>query len=315
MSKSTTSLVLAFDIGGSHVTAGLCRLKDLAVLRTASSPVTGAESFDGFADLLYRIGCEASGSEGEIAGASLAVPFPFDCDAGISLMQHKFRSLYGKNLRKALATRFGWQPDQLRFLNDACAYLLGEIGAGSVKGAARSAGLTLGTGIGSAFAIGGHCVTSGEGVPPEGEIWNLPFAGATVEDYISTRALKAEYMVRTGRDLEVAQIAAAAESETGAREAFEQFGEHLGEVLREIIAPFRPEIVMIGGGISRSAGLFLSAAEKHIAGLGFRVVQSALLDQAPLAGAAHYWNEQVRNELADRSEPRGPQPQIVSTGR
>lgn len=302
--------MVAFDVGGSHVTAGLCRLNDLAILHTASSALAGDETFDSFADLLFRLGCEASLSEKAIAGASLAVPFPFDCAAGISLMQHKFQSLYGKNLRTALANRFGWKTDQLRFLNDACAYLLGEIGAGSLKGAPRSAGLTLGTGIGSAFAVCGRCVTSGEGVPPEGEIWNLPFAGATVEDYISTRALKAEYKDRTGRDLEVSQIAAAVDTDADARGVFENFGAHLGEVLHDIIAPFRPAMVMIGGGISRSANLFLPFAEGHISGLGFSVVQSTLLDQAPLVGAAHFWREDAK-----ASEPAAAQPQALSTGR
>lgn len=310
MKTPLSSFVVAFDVGGSHVTAGLCRLNDLAILDTASSALAGDETFDSFADLLFRLGREASGDENDVAGASLAVPFPFDCAAGVSLMQHKFQPLYGKNLRTALASRFGWRPDQLRFLNDACAYLLGEIGAGSVKGAARSAGLTLGTGIGSAFAVGGRCVTAGDGVPPEGEIWNLPFAGATVEDYISTRAIKGEYVERTGRELEVSQIAAVVGSDDDAREVFENFGAHLGEVLRDIIAPFRPERVMIGGGISRSANLFLPAAEKNTIGLGFRVVQSELLDLAPLAGAAHFWRED-----AEASEPADTRGQAISTGR
>lgn len=296
------AVVLAFDVGGSHVSAGLCRLSDLAVLRVASAPLEGVESFDAFADLLHRLGCEAGGDATNVAGASLAVPFPFDCEAGISLMEHKLRWLYGKNLRSALASRFGWQPDRLRFLNDASAYLLGEIGAGSAKGAARVAGLTLGTGIGSAFAVNGHCLTAGEGVPREGEIWNLPYDSGTVEDYISTRALKAEYLARTGRDLEVAEIAAAADSDPDARAVFDLFGAHLGEVLRDVIAPFHPDIVMIGGGISRSANLFLPVAEGKIDGLGFRVVQSMLLDQAPLVGAAHYWREDAASSAITAEE-------------
>lgn len=285
--------VLSFDVGGSHVTAGLCRLSDLSVVQTAGASLAGAETFDGFADLLHRLGRDAAASEASIAGASLAVPFPFDTEAGISLMQHKFQSLYGKNLRLALASRFGWRPDQLRFLNDACAYVLGEIGAGSLKGAARSAGLTLGTGIGSAFAIGSRYVTSGEGVPPEGEVWNLPYAGATVEDLISTRAIRAAYKARTGQDQEVAAIAAAAPADTEAAAVFAEFGTHLGWVLRDVVAPFHPERVVLGGGIAHGAPLFLPSAEREIAGLGFHAVISTLFDRAPLVGAAQYWREEA----------------------
>jgi len=299
MNATGPGFVLSFDVGGSHVSAGLCSLADLKIVRVSSAPLAAVDTFEAFVELLFGLGRQVAAGEEHIAGASLAVPFPFDCEAGVSLMEHKLTALYGKSLRRALADRFGWRSDQLRFLNDAGAYLLGEVAAGSVRGAARAVGLTLGTGIGCAFAVLGVCVTEGQGVPPGGEIWNFPYAGGTVEDLLSTRAIKADYLARTGRDLEVAEIAAAAPNDSDARAVFETFGLHLGQMLRDVIAPFRPDMVVIGGGISRSASLFLPTAEKQIAGLGFHVVQSALLDHAPLVGAAHFWREQTSR--ADRT--------------
>ena len=93
----------------------------------------------------------------------------------MSLMRHKLPFLYGVDLRQALAPRIGCDPVQVRFLNDADAYLLGEVGAGAAKGFGRAVGLTLGTGIGSAFAVDGRLVTPGPGVPKDGEIWNVPY--------------------------------------------------------------------------------------------------------------------------------------------
>jgi glucokinase len=291
---SKLEYVVTFDVGGSHVSAGLCRLPDLELIRTASGPLGGIASFTAFVDLLHRLGTEAAGSEQNLAGASLAVPGPFDLEAGVSHMEHKLRYLKNQNLRGALAHSFGWQPNQLRFLNDAAAYLLGEVGRGAVEGAERAVGLTLGTGIGSAFAIHGRHVTAGDGVPPGSEIWNYPYAGATVEDLISTRRLKADYTALTGKDTEVALIAAAAAAgDAHARQVFEDFGRHLGQVLRDVIAPFHPDMVVLGGGISRSSALFLPVVEREIAGLGFSVVTSTLLDRAPLVGAAQFWREEA----------------------
>jgi glucokinase len=296
---SKVEYIVTFDVGGSHVSAGLCRLPDLELIHTASWPIGGIASFNAFVDLLHRLGSEAADSETNLAGASLAVPGPFDLEAGVSLMDHKLQYLKNQNLRGALARRFGWQPNQLRFLNDAAAYLLGEVGRGAVEGAERAVGLTLGTGIGSAFAIHGRHVTAGIGVPPGGEIWNYTYAGATVEDLISTRRLKADYTALTGADIEVAQIAAAAATDPAAREVFDDFGRHLGQVLRDVIAPFHPDMVVLGGGISRSSALFLPIAEQEIQGLGFSVVTSTLLDQAPLVGAAQFWREEAsQNEEA-----------------
>ena len=290
---SKVEYVLTFDVGGSHVSAGLCRLPDLELIRTASGPLKLVDSFAAFVDLLHRLGIEAANSELNLAGASLAVPGPFDLEAGVSLMEHKLQFLKNQDLRGALARSFNWQTNQLRFLNDAAAYLLGEVGRGAVEGAERAVGLTLGTGIGSAFAIHGHYVTQGQGVPPGGEIWNYPYAGTTVEDLISTSRLKGDYLALTGDDKDVAEIAAGAKDDPAARQVFSEFGHHLGQVLRDVIAPFHPDMVVIGGGISRSSSLFLPVAEQEIKGLGFRVVTSTLLDRAPLIGAAQFWREET----------------------
>lgn len=290
MSEQKSKSVITFDVGGSHISAGLCRLSDLAITNIATGPLAGIGSFEGFADLLHRLGAEAAGTA-HIEGASLAVPGPFDFEAGMSLIQHKLQFLYKKDLRAALAARFNWQPSQVRFLNDAAAYVLGEVGAGSLKGTTRSAGLTLGTGVGCAFVVNGRHVTSGPGVPDGGEIWNFPYQGGIVEDLISTHAIKTAYTMKTGAKKEVLEIAEISTTSSSAREVFEEFGHTLGNVLRDVIAPFRPERVMIGGGIARSASLFLPAVERQIADLGFSVVTTELADHAPLAGAAQFWRE------------------------
>ena len=143
-----------------------------------------------FVEVLYSLGKQAAEGVDGVEGAELAMPGPFDYGQGISWMKHKMPYLYGVNLSEALAARFGWNASQVRFLNDAAAYLLGEVGAGAAQGVKRVAVFTLGTGVGSGFAVDGRVVTDGKGVPPGGEIWNVPYAGGIVEDQISTRALQ-----------------------------------------------------------------------------------------------------------------------------
>jgi glucokinase len=294
------------DVGGSHISAALCGLDDLRVIQLSSAPLTGISSFEGFVDLIYLLGREVAGTPRGLGGASFAVPGPFDCAAGISLMEHKLQWLYGRDLRGALAARFGWAPGQLRFLNDAAAFLLGELNAGSARGAKRAVGLTLGTGIGSAFACDGHPVTEGAGVPPGGEIWNFPYREATVEDLISTRALKAEYAALGGKDIDVKAIAGAAGSDPHARQVFETLGRNLGHVIRDVIAPFHPERVVVGGGIARSSELFMPIAQRLVEDLGIRLVPSTLFDQAQLIGAAAYWRDESRSgDKAGAARPSG----------
>jgi glucokinase len=214
----------------------------------------------------------------------LAVPGPFDLKAGVSLMRHKLPYIYGVDLRTGLAARFGWQPSQVRFLNDADAYLLGEIGAGAARGFRRAVGLTLGTGIGSAFAVDGRLVTEGPGVPHGGEIWNLPYRGGIVEDFVSSRAIVGNYERRTGARREVVDLAAAVPADEAAREAFQEFGQHLGEVICTLLAEFRADVIVLGGGISRSPHLFLPTVQAGLVDSPAQLRISELKDRAALVG-------------------------------
>ena len=278
------SRVLAFDVGGSHVAAAICCAPDFRLGPVATAPHADVATSGAFLDLLYELGMKARVDRDGIVGAMLAVPGPFDLQAGVSLMRHKLPYLYGVDLRQGLAERFGFEPAQVRFLNDADAYLLGEIGAGAARGFRRAAGLTLGTGIGSAFAVDGQLVTEGPGVPSGGEIWNLAYQGGIVEDFVSSRAIVGNYQRCTGRKSEVVDLAAAAPSDPAAQQAFTEFGQHLGVVIRTLLAEFQADVIVLGGGISRSANLFLPAVQAEIGDSTTQLRVSELKDKAALVG-------------------------------
>jgi glucokinase len=290
--------LLAYDIGGSHLSAGLCLLDPLTLLQTAVAPLSDTIASDAFLDLLQELGQQLTGGIDQPVGVSLAFPAPFAYGIGISHMQHKLKALYGVDLRTALADRLAWMPERILFMNDADAALLGEAGAGAAKGVARAVGIMLGTGIGFAFVENGSLNDTARGVPPESEIWNLPFLDGIVEDVLSSRALERDYEARTSKRQSVAAIALEAAEDPDARAVFDTFGHYLGQVIKQMLAPLAPEVVVLGGGISRSSHLFLPAAGNEINGLGIRLISSALLEKAPLLGAAMYWRDCAIAQLA-----------------
>jgi glucokinase len=245
--------------------------------------------------VLSQLASQAMASVRCVEGAVLAMPGPFDYEEGVSWMRHKMPYLYGVNLRRALAKQLGWKDEQVQFLNDAAAFLFGEIGAGAARGVSRTVGITLGTGIGSAFAIDGHLKTEGVGIPHGGEIWNLPFEHGIVEDLISTRSIQQGYKECTGKEREVAEIAAGAAQDPAAVEVFQEFGRDLGRVLRTLLHDFAPEVVVIGGGISHAADLFLPAAHCELQGVALQLRISVLGDRAPLVGAGVSWFSRATN--------------------
>jgi glucokinase len=165
-----------------------------------------------------------------------------------------------------------------------------------VRGVSRAVGLTLGTGIGSAFAVDGHVVTEGPGIPPDGEIWNVPYRGGIVEDLVSTRAIQGTYQKLTGTLREVAEIAKDADCDSAAAEAFNEFGRNLGQAMRAVLWPFAPHVVVLGGGISQSSPLFLSATLNELQGLAVELRISELRDHAALVGAGVRWFEMHSGE-------------------
>lgn len=290
MSPDVDPCVLVYDVGGSHISAAVCRRQGYQLGAVVRANLPEEQSSKAFIDVLQSLGVKASEGVAGIEGAEFAMPGPFDYEKGISWIKHKMPYLYGVNVSEALAARFGWKPEQVQFLNDAAAYLLGEVGAGAAQDVKRVVCFTLGTGAGSGFAVDGRVVTEGKGVPPGGEIWNVPYEGGIVEDQISTRAIKAAYTARKGQEREVASIAHyAIGGDPDAVAVFHEFGKTLGIAIKRLLTDFAPDVVVLGGGISRSAPLFLDDVKVELTGTGMEVRTAMLGDNAPLAGAGVAW--------------------------
>ncbi len=282
--------ILVFDVGGTHASAavvngGTIRGKSNQALDTDGP---AEEILGTFEALGKRVVAECA-LDGHVAGVSFGLPNPFDYEAGISYMKHKYAKLYGCNVRSEMSGRFGVSPEKVTFVNDACAYVLGEVHYGAGAGIERVVGITLGTGVGCGYAVHGRIVTKGEGVPNNGYLWDIPWEGAIVEDFVSTRGIRKLYQELGGRDIEVLEIAERAATDPGAMKTFQMFGKTLGTVLKTVCADFRPDAVVLGGAISRSAQLFLPAAQEELRGSGTRLLVSTLFDDAALLGAAVDW--------------------------
>lgn len=289
--RRTGSRILTFDVGGSHASVALACGSPFSLSGAGSAPINSSGSAEEILGALEKLGKGVlkKASLDDISGVSLGMPNPFDYENGISYMKHKYEGLYGRDLKSEMASRFGVAPSCVTFVNDACAYLLGEVYCGAATEASRVVGITLGTGVGSAFAVEKRIVTTGDGVPNGGFLWNIPCGGGILEDLISTRAVQGLYKARTGKLMEVREIALLAASDEDAVSAMREFGSTLGRMLKQVCLDFRPEMVVLGGAISRSAHLFLPAAEEQLVGTGIRVVVSQLFDDAALLGAAVGW--------------------------
>ena len=277
--------VVALDVGGTHVSAATVDVGSAAVVPT-SQVRTELVSGSGREELLDRIGDTASAAVcGGVDAAGVAAPGPFDYARGICLLEHKLESLYGIDLRGELAVALSLAPEKVRFLNDAEAFLLGEWWAGAARGHDRALGITIGTGLGSAFLEHGRIVRTGSRLPPEGALYRLLFHGAPVEERISRGAVLARY---GDEGVDVAEIAVRArEGERRAHEAFDVLSTDLADFLRPWLRAFGPTCLVVGGSIARSWDLLQGGLDSL--GTDVAVVTPAEhIDDAPLLGAARH---------------------------
>jgi glucokinase len=192
MESSDSGCTIALDVGGTSVKSGLVRAG--AVLTTPiTTPLDQAGpaeailgTFGGVLALHLR---ELAGRP--LLGVALGFPAPFDYPAGVCLMRHKFAALYGQNIRAALGAGLPDPSLPVLFRNDAEAAIVGEARYGVGRRYRRLIGLTLGTGLGSAFLDAGKPVKEGASIPPLGELYAQPALGASADDAFSIRGLTA----------------------------------------------------------------------------------------------------------------------------
>jgi glucokinase len=272
--------IAALELGGSHVSAARV---DVASGRVANPLRVLLDPLGSRAELLGGIvGAGQSVADGATR-VGVAVPGPFDYDRGVCTIQGvgKLDALFGLDLRSELSRVFpAAEAAAIRFLNDAEAFLLGEAAAGAARGRSRAIGITLGTGLGSAFLVDGEIVRSGPGVPPDGELHRVAFRARPVEDVLSGRGLR----TRFGGGLDPDRIASLADSgDPHASAAFAAFGADLGAFLAPAVLEFGAQCVIVGGAIARAWQHFGAPLAEAVTA---DVTPAGRLDDAALLGAA-----------------------------
>lgn len=287
------------DVGGSHATAAMVALHGASGTMGASEtealdPSLPADALlDAFAAPALRLSRRVGGAEAKPDRWVVAMPGPFEYETGVGVFGEvgKFDSLRGVSVRRGLAQRLDVDESRIVFVNDAVAYALGEWAFGSATRADRHVCLTLGTGVGSAFVDHGRIVDEGDRVPPNGWAYLLEFDGRPLEDTVSTRAIIRRFAERTDREQTVKQIAEAAhDGDADASAVLDQTMFALGATIGPWLASFDATRLTVGGSMVRSWPVLIGALAEGLARggapTGLEVLPSALLDAAPVLGAA-----------------------------
>ena len=265
------------DVGGSHVTAAL--VLGTTVTARADVDLDAHGSAEQILGTIARAGRELGPHE----RWTIAFPGPFDYARGIGTFDGvaKFGSIAGLDLAAELGSRL---DAEVRFVDDADSYIMGEWMAGAARGHSRVIGITLGTGVGASFLVDGRAQSGGHGVPPGGNLYPFDYLGGPIEDTVSTRALLAAYGQSGVSVREVCERARAGES-SAAAVVFDTM-RHLGSFVAPFVEQFGATVFVVGGSISQSWDLIEPALREGLGETEVVIARSELLDTAPLIGAA-----------------------------
>ncbi|WP_405952029.1 ROK family protein [Streptomyces prunicolor] len=260
-------MIPVLEIGGTHVTAALVDPRDGRVSSRTREPLDA----DGAADAILAAVRHCADGLSVPVGArwGVAVPGPFDYARGIALFRGvgKFEALYGMDVRRALLHGLRQRPGDVVFLNDAHAFLTGEWSAGSVRGHRRAVGITLGTGVGSAFLADGLIHDTGPGIPPEGRMDLTEIDGRPLEATVSRRAILSRYGDPAADVRDIAGRARAGEER--ARRVLDDAFTGLGIALAPRMADFDATALVVGGSMARSWDLVAPALSVGLAAGGW----------------------------------------------
>ena len=261
---------------------------------------------------LVRSSCDSSGSAHSILekwkecvikcignhivdGIGFAMPGPFMYDKGISLMNGlgKFDSLFGVNIRQYFSSAFNIPGENIKFLNDAACFALGEYYFGSAKSYKKGIYLTIGTGFGSTFLDDGSVMSTGENVPEHGWLYHVPFQNSIAEEFFSEKWILKRYFELSGVRCEgVKDISEKKQLEN----LFQEFTSNLANFLEHWIRVFEAKCLVIGGNILKyKADLILPVLQDLLAkmNLNVDVVSAELFEDGAILGASAAFKEKV----------------------
>jgi glucokinase len=252
------------DIGGTKIAVAL--VDDHGVLHLRREEPTLPER--GFAGAIERI--IAMFGEAKLDGIAIGSTGPIDRETGVFGQVDTLPGWKGESVKAALRETYA-VPIVIE--NDADAAALGETAFGAGRGAARFVYVTISTGIGGGIVLDGQIYRGADGVHPEIGHHMIEASGLLCScggrgcwEVVASGSAMAASATSSGHLGEsAASICRAAEAGEGwAKEIVARESFYLGVGLANVIAMYAPDVIALGGGVMKSAHLFLDRAREVV---------------------------------------------------
>jgi len=181
-----------------------------------------------------------------IIGIGIGVPGAVDLDQGVVFSVSRIKSWNNVQLKRVLEEQF---KVPVYVNNDANCFTVGEKYFGMARKYSNAVGLIIGEGVGAGVIIdnklhsGGNCGA--------GEFGSISYKNHNYEYYCSTQFFQEVHHKNFEQVFDLA-----IKEDLWAKDVFDSYGEHLSDALQTIIYAVDPEIIILGGQISRAYPYF-----------------------------------------------------------
>lgn len=234
--------IIGIDIGGTNIVGG--RVERGEIVYQVSADTKASQGGGSTLQVLKNVIGQLITNETKAIG--IGVPSVVDRVSGIAFNVQNIKGWEEVHLKSQLEEKF---HVPVFVDNDANCFAYGEKVFGKGKDFKNFVGITLGTGVGGGIIQNNHLLDDAN--CGSGEFGELPYFNSILEEYCGSR-----FFPREGQ---MSAYEASLKAEKGDEKAiklYNEYGKHIGALVKIILLIIDPQAIILGGSISQSFDLF-----------------------------------------------------------
>lgn len=262
--KMENKIIIGIDLGGTKIMVGAVTIsgniigEPIKVLTVGSDP--SDKIISRITSAVDNLLIQLNFSIHNVIGIGIGSTGPLNIEKGIILECPQLPSMNFFPLKNTFEKHYG-VPVYIN--NDANCLIYAEVMFGVAKNKNNIVGFTLGTGIGCAIILNHKILNGTNGAA--GEVWPSPYKSGSIEDFVSGKGVSKIYKKISGKDASSRNILSLAEKgDNDAIDTWREFGKHLAIPVAWSINLLDPEMIVLGGSISKAHTFFMPTLEENV---------------------------------------------------
>jgi fructokinase len=306
MNAGRPEMRIGVDLGGTKTE--IVAIDRAGAERERRRVATPAHAYDAVIECIAGLVRDVEQQLGARGSVGVGTPGALSPATG-ALRNSNTACLNGKAIDRDLGRALG---REIRIANDANCFALSEAVDGAGRGASVVFGVILGTGVGGGVVVGGRVLQGRNAIAGEWGHNPLPSPGADelpgppcycgkrgcVETFLSGPGLARDFERANGERVTGAEVADRAQNrDPAAMQSLDRYLDRLARSLAVVINVIDPDVVVLGGGVSRIARLYDELPQRVSAyafsdRLDTRIAAAVHGDSSGVRGAAWLWSDQ-----------------------